>query len=143
LLLGLASAVAVLVALGAAPAAAVECWRGWGYRVDPQSGAYTSQEMLLVTKGAAAWEAGRPVKLHRLNRTSGRIDPDQAPIIVIPVNPRTYYRGRGNYVDGRGSVQGTRDDLTFGLNHIAPPAGGLQAMQDYNRWACGLSPGGG
>jgi hypothetical protein len=137
------SAIAVLMVLGAAPAAAVECWRGWGYRVDPQSGAYKSEEMLLVTRGAVTWKAGRPVELHPLDRTSGRIDPDQAPITVIPVSPRTYYRGRGNYVDGRGPVQGARDDLTFGLNHIAPPAGALQAMEDYNRWACGLPPGGG
>ena len=96
-----------------------------------------------MTRGAATWKAGRPVELHRLDRASGRIDPDQAPITVIPVNPGTYYRGRSNYVAGRGPVQGAGDDLTFGLNHIAPPAGGLQAMEDYNRWACGLSPSGG
>lgn len=128
--------------LAAAPPASsaemIECWRGWGYLSDPDTQAYASEELLLVTRGAADWRAGLPAVLYRLDRASGTISADHPAMTVIPANPRVYYRGRTNYVDGRATILGREQDLVFGLSHIAPPAGGLEAMNDYNRWACGL-----
>ncbi len=117
----------------------VECWRGWGYLSDPETQAYTSGEMLLVTRGAADWRAGLPVELYHLDRTTGAIAAGRPAMTVIPANPRLYYRGRSNYVDGRATVLDMEQELVFGLNHIAPPAGELEAMLEFNRWACGLS----
>ena len=119
----------------------VECWRGWGYLSDRDTRAYASGEMLLVTRGAADWRAGLPVALYQLDRATGTIMAERPAMTVIPVNPRLYYRGRTNYVDGRATILGMEQDLVFGLSHIAPPAGGLEAMLEFNRWACGLTAG--
>ena len=119
----------------------VECWRGWGYLSDRDTRAYASGEMLLVTRGAADWRAGLPVVLYQLDRATGTIMAERPAMTVIPVNPRLYYRGRTNYVDGRATILGMEQDLVFGLSHIAPPAGGLEAMLEFNRWACGLTAG--
>jgi hypothetical protein len=132
-------AAAQIIVPASAPAWAVECWRGWGYRVDPGTRTYTSEELLLVTKGAAVWQAGVPVELHRLNRATGAIDATVPALTVVPVGARTYYRGRANYVDGRGAIVGSGDELVFGLSHIAPPTAALERLRDYNRWACGLA----
>ncbi len=121
-----------------APAWAVECWRGWGYRVDPGTRTYKSEELLLVTKGPTTWRTGVPVELHRLDRASGAIDAAAAPLTVVPAGARTYYRGRANYVDGRGAIVGSGDELVFGLSHVAPPVAALETLEDYHRWACGL-----
>ncbi len=134
--------VVALVTLPAVPAKsseAVECWRGWGYLSDPETQTYTSGEMLLVTRGAAEWRAGLPVDLYLLDRASGAIVAGRPPMTVIPSNPRTRYRGRANYVDGRAIVVGMTEVLVFGLSHVAAPASALEAMADFNRWACGLS----
>lgn len=137
--------VALLLALVVLPgnrargAEPVECWRGWGYMSDPETRTYTSGELLLVTRGATDWQAGLPVELYLLDRASGRIAAARPPMTVIPSNPRTYYRGRTNYVDGRAAILGSAEELVFGLSHVAPPAGGLEAMRDYNLWACGLA----
>ncbi len=133
---------AMLAAWSAVPARGVEtveCWRGWGYLSDRDTQAYASGELLLVTRGAADWRAGLPVALYRLDRATGTIVAGQPAMTVIPANPRVYYRGRTNYVDGRATILGMEQELVFGLSHIAPPAGGLEAMNDYNRWACGLT----
>ena len=136
---------ALLAALAAWPggpargAETVECWQGWGYLSDPDTQAYASGEMLLVTRGAADWRAGLPVALYQLDRATGTIMADRPAMTVIPINPRLYYRGRANYVSGRATILGMEQKLVFGLSHIAPPAGGLEAMNEYNRWACGLT----
>lgn len=133
---------AALMVLSAAPAGsveAVECWRGWGYFSDPETQTYTSGEMLLVTRGAAEWRAGLPVDLYLLDRASGAIVADRPPMTVIPSNPRIRYRGRANYVDGRAIVLGVTEVLVFGMSHVSKPASALEAMADFNRWACGLS----
>lgn len=133
---------ALIAALSAAPAGGVEtveCWRGWGYLSDPVTQAYASGEMLLVTRGAAEWRAGLPVVLYHLDRRTGTIQASRPAMTVIPTRPRLYYRGRSNYVDGRAMILDMEQDLVFGMSHIAPPAGGLEAMLDFNRWACGLS----
>ncbi len=133
---------AMLAAGSAAPARGVEtveCWRGWGYLSDPDTRAYASGELLLVTRGAADWRPGLPVALYQLDRATGTIMAERPAMTVIPANPRLYYRGRSNYVDGRATVLDMEQELVFGLNHIAPPAGGLEAMLEFNRWACGLS----
>lgn len=123
--------------------APVECWRGWGYLVDPQSRTYVSPEMLLTTRGPAAWQPGRAVTLYILDRASGRIDPQAPPIVVAPFNPRLYYRDNLNYVDGEGEIAGSGDNLVFGLSHVPKPSADIEKMHQYNRWACGLedSPG--
>lgn len=137
-LAGLALLAALAVSAPARGAETVECWRGWGYLSDPDTQAYASGELLLVTRGAADWRAGLPVALYQLDRATGAIVAGQPAMTVIPANPRVYYRGRTNYVDGRATVLGREQELVFGLSHIAPAAGGLEAMNDYNRWACGL-----
>ncbi len=133
---------ALIAVLSAAPAGGVEtveCWRGWGYLSDPDTKAYASGEMLLVTRGAAEWRAGLPVVLYHLDRGTSTIQAGRPAMTVIPTRPRLYYRGRSNYVDGRATILGMEQELVFGLSHVAPPAGGLEAMLDFNRWACGLS----
>ena len=130
---------ALIVVPAWAPAWAVECWRGWGYRVDPATRTYKSEEILLVTKGAADWRAGVPVELHRLDRASGAIDAGAPTLTVVPAGARVSYRGRANYVDGRGAIVGSGDELVFGLSYIAPPTAALDALVEFNRWACGLA----
>ncbi len=130
---------ALAVSIPARGAEMVECWRGWGYLSDRDSKAYASGELLLVTRGAADWRPGLPVALYQLDRATGAILAGQPAMTVIPANPRVYYRGRTNYVDGRAVILGKEHELVFGLSHIAPAAGGLAAMNDYNRWACGLA----
>ena len=127
---------AAMVAL-AGPAGAAECWQGWGYWVDAQTRAYKSEELLLVTQGPADWQPGRPVTLFFLNRSSGAIDAARDPIVAIPIDPRAYYRGSANYVDGLADVQGSTDRLVFGLSHVAPPASAIPEMEAYTAWACG------
>jgi len=121
-----------------AASAPVECWQGWGYRVDPQTRTYTSPEMLLATKGPADWQPGHEVTLYILDRASGRIDTQQLPIVVAPFIPRTYYRDNLDYVDGEGDIIGSDDNLVFGLSHVPKPTADLEKMNEYNRWACGL-----
>ncbi len=134
----LAGFVFLVAAQVSAPAWAVECWQGFGYRVDPQTRTYKSDELLLVTKGPATWRVGVPVELHQLDRATGVIATDMTPLTVVPTGVWTQYRGRANYVDGRGAIVGSEDELVFGLSHVAPPVAALEALDDYNRWACGL-----
>jgi len=128
------------VYLAAAPvsARATECWQGWGYWVDAHTRAYKSQELLLVTEGPAVWQAGQPVTLRLLDRASGQIDRAAAPVIAVPIDPRTFYRGSANYVDGLADVQGVADRLVFGMSQVAPPASAIPEMEAYTAWACGL-----
>jgi len=126
--------------LGVAPEAqaGTGCWRGWAYWVDGQTGAYKSKEMLVVTRGARELAPGQSIKLFHLNRQTGQIEQNLAPIVATPVNPRTYFRGRSNYVDGTASVAGASDNLVFGLNQVGQGSSDLPATQKFNRWACGL-----
>jgi hypothetical protein len=114
-----------------------ECWRGWGYLLDGQSGGYKSQEMLLVTIGSPVWEVGRPVELFLLDRASGLIS-EMPSFSITPENPRLYYRGRLNYVDSTAAVAGSNDRIVIGLSHIEPAKPGVPAKENYNRWACGF-----
>ncbi len=89
----LAPILAGLVFLAAAQVStaawAVECWQGFGYRVDPQTRTYKSEELLLVTQGPAIWRVGVPVELHQVDRASGTIDTAAAPLTVVPAGVRT------------------------------------------------------
>jgi hypothetical protein len=116
---------------------ATQCWRGWGYLLDGETGAYKSEEMLLVTIGAPLWQAGEPVELYLLDRASGLIS-DMPSFTVTPENPRLYYRGRLNYVDATAAIEGSADRITIGLSHIEPARPGVPAKERYNRWACGF-----
>lgn len=123
---------------GAGAVEPVECWRGWGYRVDKQTRTYTSEEMLLATKGQADWRPGQDVVLYVLDRASGQIAPTAAPLTIVPINSRLYYRNNLNYVDGEGEIVGSADNLVFGLNHFPPPSAPIEELHAYNVWACGL-----
>lgn len=123
---------------GRAASTPVECWRGWGYLVDPLTRTYMSPEMLLATKGPAAWQPGHEVTLYILDRASGRIDAQQPPIVIAPFNPRMYYRDNLNYVDGEGDIADSDNNLVFGLSHVPKPSADIEKMHEYNRWACGL-----
>lgn len=116
---------------------ATECWRGWGYLLDGQTGGYKSQEMLLVTIGSPVWEAGRPVELFLLDRASGLIS-EMPSFTIIPEAPRLYFRGRLNYMDTTASIDGSQDRIVVGLSHIEPAQPGVPAKERYNRWACGF-----
>lgn len=118
-------------------APATQCWRGWGYLLDGDSGGYKSQEMLLVTIGTTVWEAGRPVELFLLDRASGLLS-DMPSITIVPDTPRLYYRGRLNYVDAKARIAGSADRIVIGLSHIEPARPGVPAKERYNRWACGF-----
>lgn len=115
-----------------------QCWRGWGYLLDGESGGYKSGEMLLVTIGSTLWEAGHPVELFLLDRASGLLS-DMPSITIIPDTPRLYYRGRLNYVAVKASIAGSNDRIVIGLSHIEPAQPGVPAKERYNRWACGFS----
>lgn len=117
---------------------ATECWRGWGYLLDSQTGAYKSEEMLLVTMGAPIWQIGRPVELFLLDRASGLIS-ETPSFTVVPENPRQYFRGRLNYMNTTATIEGSGDRMVVGLSHIEPAKPGVPAKEGYNRWACGLS----
>ncbi len=117
---------------------AAECWQGFGYWADAQTRAYKSDEMLLVTQGPATWAAGQPVTLLFLDRATGRIDRSQAPIVAVPLDPRAYYRGNSNYVDGMADVEGAADRLIFGLSHVAPPSAAIPELKAFMDRACGL-----
>lgn len=132
----LAAALFAVAWSGAAIAA--ECWQGWGYWVDAHTRAYKSKEMLLVTTGAADWAPGRPVTLRVLDRATGRIDPNVAPLNARPVDPRAYYRGSTTYVDGLADVEGREDRLVFGLSHVGPPSAPIPELEKFTAWACGL-----
>jgi len=140
---GRALAALLVVLAVAGPAAAddkaprTECWRGWGYLLDGTSGAYKSQEMLLVTIGAPVWEAGRPVELFLLDRASGLMS-EMPSFTVRPENPRLYFRGRLNYMDTTAAIDGSTDRIVLGLSHIEPAQPGVPAKERYNRWACGF-----
>ena len=130
---------AVLVAIAWSGAAtAAECWQGWGYWVDAQTRAYKSEEMLLVTAGAADWVPGRAVTLRVLDRATGRIDPNVPPLSARPLDPRAYSRGSTTYVDGLADVDGRQDRLVFGLSHVAPPSAPIPELEKFTAWACGL-----
>jgi hypothetical protein len=116
---------------------ATQCWRGWGYLLDGDSGGYKSGEMLLVTIGTTVWEAGHPVELFLLDRASGLLS-DMPSITIVPDTPRLYYRGRLNYVDAKASIAGSGDRIVIGLSHIEPAKPGVPAKERYNRWACGF-----
>ena len=141
LVLGLACALAAVVAPAAGgaqeKAPATECWRGWGYLLDGQTGGYKSQEMLLVTIGAPVWEIGRPVELFLLDRASGLIS-EMPSFTIVPENPRQYFRGRLNYMDTTAAIEGSEDRIVVGLSHIEPAKPGVPAKERYNRWACGF-----
>ena len=114
-----------------------QCWRGFAYLLDGVSGAYKSQEMLVVTIGSPVWEAGRPVELFLLDRASGLIS-DMPSFTIVPDPPRLYYRGRLNYVDATAAVKDSGDRIVIGLSHIEPAKDGVPAKERYNRWACGF-----
>ncbi len=116
----------------------VECWRGWGYRVDKQTRTYKSEELLLVTKGPADWRPGQRVVLYRHDRATGQIIPSEPPITIVPLNTRSYYRNNLNYVDGEGEIVGSEDNLVFGLSHVPLPTAAIEDLHKYNVWACGL-----
>ncbi len=114
-----------------------ECWRGWGYLLDGETGGYKSQEMLLVTIGAPVWEAGRPVELFLLDRASGLLS-EMPSFTIIPEAPRLYFKGRLNYMDTKAAIEGAEDRIVVGLSHIEPAKPGVPAKEHYNRWACGF-----
>jgi hypothetical protein len=116
----------------------VECWRGWGYRVDKQTRTYKSEEILLVTKGPADWRPGHRVVLYTHDRATGQIIPTVQPITIVLLNARSYYRNNLNYVDGEGEIAGSEDNMVFGLSHVPLPTAAIEKLHEYNVWACGL-----
>lgn len=116
----------------------VECWRGWGYRVDKQTRTYKSEELLLVTKGPVDWRPGQQVVLYTHDRASGQIIPAVPPVTITLLSARSYYRDNLNYVDGEGQIVGGEDNLVFGLSHVPLPTAAIEKLHEYNIWACGL-----
>ncbi|MGF1594607.1 MAG: hypothetical protein ACFCUW_15100 [Kiloniellaceae bacterium] len=136
-LLAAALGTAAPQALAQADPPRTECWRGFGYLLDGDTGGYKSEEMLLVTIGTTVWEAGHPVELFLLDRASGLIS-EMPSFTITPENPRLFYRGRLNYVDSTAAIAGSGDRIFIGLSHIEPAKPGVPAKETYNRWACGF-----
>ena len=135
-----AGLIAALLVCLVRPAAAVECWTGWGYWVDPATRQYKSERLLLATRGPADWLAGRPITLYLLDADEGGFVADQPPLLVTPAAPRFARHQRLSTVTALASVAGHADWLTFGLSHIKQTAFGLPRLDQFYRWACGLSP---
>jgi len=123
----------------ARPAAAVECWTGWGYWIDPQTRAYRSERLLLATRGPVDWVPGAPVLLYRLDEQRGGFDESMPPLTVFPGPPRFSYRAETSLVTLVAAVAGRRDHLSLGLSHVKQTAFGLARLDQFYRWACGLS----
>ena len=128
----------IFVTYSAVATEPVECWRGWGYRVDKQTRTYKSEELLPVTKGPADWRPGQKIVLYLFDRASGQIVSAVPPITIVPLNSRLYYRNNLNYVDGEGEIVGSEDNLVFGLNHVLLTATAIEKLHEYNLWACDL-----
>ena len=126
------------LAIGGHPAAAVECWTGWGYFVEPATHVYKSERFLISTAGAVVWQPGLAVALYVLDDATGAIRKDLEPISVIPRNPRFSRQEGLPYVNGLATVVGSPDDLAFGLSHIRPSVAGIERLDRFFRRACGL-----
>lgn len=129
---------AVSLALQATPVQATECWSGWGYWVEPGTHVYKSDRILLVTKGSAVWMQGQPVTFYLLDETKGGIRPDAAPIKALPGMLRFSQKQRLQHVTGLAAVEGKSDHLAFGMSHIVQLVKGIEKLDSFYRWACGL-----
>ena len=133
LVLGLSGLVAPTTAVQA-----TECWSGWGYWVEPGTHAYKSNRILLVTKGSAVWTYGQPVTFYRLDETKGGIRPDEPPLKAFLGQLRFSQKQRLQYVTGLAAVEGKSDHLAFGMSHIVQLVKGIEKLDSFYRWACGL-----
>lgn len=131
--LGLTFAVAQATAVQA-----TECWSGWGYWVEPGTHAYKSNRILLVTKGSAVWTYGQPVTFYRLDETKGGIVQDAPPLKALLGSLRFSQKQRLQHVTGLAAVEGTSDHLAFGMSHIVQLVKGIEKLDSFYRWACGL-----
>jgi len=132
----------LLGGLGLCPAEsrATECWTGWGYWIEAGSHRYKSERLLLVAQGAPDWVPGRPVTLHVLDGEQGGVKANEPPITVIPASLRFSRWQRLPQVTGVAAVPGRSDQLTFGLSHIVQLVTGIERLDAFYRWACGLPP---
>ncbi len=133
-----AAALALAFVCAGRSAAAVECWTGWGYFVEPGTHVYKSERFLISTAGAVVWRPGQTVALYILDEATGAIRQDLEPISVIPRNPRFSRQEGLPYVNGLAAVVGAPDDLAFGLSHIRPSVAGIERLDRFFRRACGL-----
>ena len=136
---GLAVALLALFPLALPTSArATECWSGWGYWVEPGTHVYKSNRILLVTKGSAVWMQGQPVTFYLLDEAKGGIHPDAAPIKALPGMLRFSQKQRLQHVTGLAAVEGKSDHLAFGMSHIVQLVKGIEKLDSFYRWACGL-----
>ena len=135
-----ASILALVTGLATGAVQATECWTGWGYWVEPGTHAYKSNRVLLVTKGPAKWVNGLPVTLYFLDEVKGGIRPDAPPITALPAALRFTQQQRLPHVTGLAAVEGKSDQLAFGMSHIVQLVQGIEKLDSFYRWACGLSP---
>lgn len=139
----MSSAIALLFALLSAllsvPAAAgVECWSGWGYRVEPGTLAFQGPRLLLVTPGPADWRKGEPVTLLRLDPRTGRIDHAAGEIRIRPRHPRFFTTREGNRgMDDVAAIIGEELYLMLGMTRIGPAVSDTPKQEAFLRWACG------
>lgn len=132
-----------LVLIAAAPplaGAAAEpatCWSGWGYRVEPETMAFRSERILLVTDGPVDWSPGNRIALHPLDPESGQRDSGAAPIVVVPRQP-SFGSARGNRtVDDVAEVVGSPLHLMLGMTRIGPASVADPRQHAFLAWACG------
>lgn len=132
----LAAALLLLLTLGGSPALAREaCWSGWGYFVEPESLAFRSDRLLLVTDGPADWTPGTRIALYRLDPKTGRRLDGQEPIVVRPRRPSFASRNGNRTVDDVAGVVGREMQLMLGMTRIGP-ASAARSRQTL-AWACG------
>ena len=141
LFLAAGTALALALSLVVAQTTAVratECWSGWGYWVEPGTRAYKSNRILLVTKGSAVWMYGQPVTFYRLDEAKGGIVPDEPPLKAFLGSLHFSQKQRLQHVTGLASVEGKSDHLAFGMSHIVQLVKGIEKLDSFYRWACGL-----
>ena len=126
----------VSLTLFLSPAAAREaCWSGWGYFVEPESLAFRSGRLLLVTDGPVDWVPGARIALYRLDPETGRRIPGAEPIVIRPRRPGFASRNGNRTVDDVAAVPGRELRLMLGMTRIGPAS--AARSQRSLAWACG------
>ncbi len=126
----------VSLTLFLSPASAREaCWSGWGYFVEPDSLAFRSERLLLVTDGPADWVPGSRIALYPLDPETGRREPGAGAVVIRPRQPSFASRNGNRTVDDVAAVAGRELRLMLGMTRIGPAS--AAASQRTLDWACG------
>lgn len=123
--------------MGLADEAREVCWSGWAYRVEPDTLAFKSDRLLVVTSGPVDWRSGLRIELYPLDPDSGQRDPDTQPL-TIEVHQPSFRSANGNrIVDDVANLLGSPFHLMLGMTRIGPATVDDTRQDDFLAWACG------